>query len=177
MLAHSSHASSPLADVIYAKTPKGRDEVAQRRGGLSSRQRSILIVLDGQKRVDSLTGLMPAAQVQAILDELAALELIAPASAPDPSTTVTAALPPVRSIDDTRLALVRAMMTRTAETYLGPMAAELIRQIQAANDEISLQRALAHWHMAMQASKYGKDVAETHLALIRASLEDVFSTR
>lgn len=172
MLVHSFHAAPPLADVIYAKTPQGRDEVAQRRGGLSSRQRSILIVLDGEKRVDSLLGLMPAAQVQAILDELAALGLIAPVSGPEPSAVTPA---PVRRIDDARLAQVKHMMTGTAETYLGPMAAELIRQVQAADDETGLQRALAHWHMAMQASKYGREVAESHLALIRASLEDVLS--
>lgn len=173
MLAQSFHAAPSLADVIYAKTPEGRDEVAQRRCGLSSRQRSILIVLDGERRVDSLLGLMPAAQVQAILDELAALGLIAPATGLAPSTAVSSALPPVRRIDHARLAQVRQMMTGTAETYLGPMAAELIRQVQSADDEIGLQRALAHWHMAMQASKYGREVAESHLALIRASLEDL----
>jgi hypothetical protein len=172
MLAHSFHAPSPLADVIYAKTLKGRDEVAQRRGGLSSRQRSILIVLDGEKRVDSLLGLMPAAQVQAILDELAALGLIAPVSGPEPSAVT---LVPVRRIDEARVAQVKHMMTGSAETYLGPMAAELIRQVQTADDETGLQRALAHWHMAMQASKYGREVAESHLALIRANLEDVLS--
>lgn len=172
MLAHSFHPALPLADIIYAKTAKGRDEVAQRRGGLSSRHRSILIVLDGEKRVDSLLGLMPAAQVQTILDELAALGLIAAVSSPEPPA---ATLPPVRQIDDARLAQVKHMMTGTAETYLGPMAAELIRQVQAADDDIGLQRALAHWHMAMQASKFGREVAESHLALIRASLEDVLA--
>jgi len=168
MLADPLHAHAAPADVAYTKTVKGRDEVAQRRGGLTSRQRSILIMLDGQKSVDALGGLMPADQVRAILGELCALGLIAPASEKPAPTPAPAA-------DEGRLAPVKDMMRRTAMTCLGPMAAELVRQIDAANDESGLQRALAHWHMAMQASKYGKDVAEQHLASIRASLQEVFA--
>jgi len=62
------------------------------------------------------------------------------------------------------------MLIRTADTYLGLMAAESNRKVEAARDESELQRAIGHWHMAMRASKYGKDVADAHLELVKAEL-------
>lgn len=159
MPAAQSDVDSPSATRVYAKTDKGRAEVAQRSAGLTARQRQILIMADGHKPAAALNALMPSAQVDAILVELAGLALIAP--------VVEYVAAPV---DATRLAPAKAMMIATATDYLGPLATELMRQIEAATDEAQLLRALGHWHMAMQASKFGKDVAQTHLETIKASL-------
>lgn len=171
---------------VYAKTDQGRDEVAQRSRGLTPRQRSILIMVDGQKAVSALAALMPAAQLQGVLDELVGLRLIAalpappprpapaarPAPAPAPATVPPPSVPaPPR--DPARFARVKAMLIRTADTHLGLMAAESNRAVHAARDESELQRAIGHWHMAMRASKYGKDVADAHLALVKAELQAI----
>lgn len=161
LLAEPSSALAARADVVYAKTAQGRLEVARRSAGLGARQRSVLIMLDGHKTAGALAALMPAAQLLRILDELVDLGLVAPVTAFAPAPTN----------DDARLAPVKAMMIRTADTYLGPIAADLVRQIGAAGDEHQLQRAIGHWHMAMQESKYGREAVETHLGLIKAALQ------
>ena len=166
MLAEQSEVTSLPADLVYTKTEKGRAEVARRSAGLSARQRSILIMLDGQKGVDALTALVPPAHLNAVLAELSALDLIAPMHGQ--------AVAPARNMAD--LAPVRALMIRSAQTYLGSMASELIRQIDNAADAGQLQRTIGHWHMAMQASKYGREVAAAHLALVKASLQAAAST-
>ena len=156
MLAEPPTATPAFADLVYAKTAQGRLEIAQRSAGLGARQRSILIMLDGHKTVGALAALMPAVQLAGMLDELLDRGLIAPA----------AGAPDIRA----RLAPVKAMLVRTAETYLGLIAADLVRQIAAARDEQQLQRAIGHWHMAMQDSKYGRDVVEGQLEMVKAAL-------
>ena len=184
---------------VYAKTAQGRDEVAQRSRGLTPRQRSILIMVDGQKGTEALAAMMPAAQLAEVLRELVALQLIAasepaqgaapappprsPSGAPAAAALATAAPPPSVPLtaparttapspaaDPARFAQVKAMLIRTADTHLGLMAAESNRKVEAASDENALQRAIGHWHMAMRASKYGKDVADAHLELVKAEL-------
>lgn len=157
MLAEPPTPTSGFSDLVYAKTARGREEVAQRSAGLGARQRSVLIMLDGHKTAAALSALMPAAQLAGILDELLDRGLIAPAvEAPDIGA---------------RLAPVKAMLVSTAQTYLGLIAADLVRQIGAARDEHQLQRAIGQWHMAMQDSKYGREVVEAQLARVKAALQ------
>lgn len=182
MLAEPSLTESMLATAVFTKTEKGRAEVAQRGAGLNPRQRSVLIMLDGRKPALALASLVAADQLTGILDELAAMDLIALVAAP---TAVTASPPPARvapaasapqpapapPLDAARLAPAKAILIRSAQTCLGPIASDLVRQIEAAADEHQLQRAIGHWHMAMRDSKFGRDVADSHLEQIKASLQ------
>lgn len=159
MLSASFPILSTLADVVYAKTAQGRLEVARRGAGLGARERSVLIMLNGRKSATTLAALMPHVQLARILDELVARGLIAPVGAP------------LLADGGARLEPVKAMLICSAENYLGLIAADLVRQIGAAADEHQLQRAIGHWHMAMQDSKYGRDVVETELALVKTALQ------
>lgn len=158
MLAEPS-TTTTFTDVVFAKTEQGRTEVARRSAGLGARQRSVLIMLDGRKPAGELTALMPAPQLAGILEELEALGLIAPATAPEVPN------------DAARLAPVKTLLIRSAENYLGLIAADLVRQIEAACDEHGLQRAIGHWHMAMRESKYGRQVVEAQLTQVKAALQ------
>lgn len=166
------------ADLVYAKTDAGRAELAQRSAKLGARQRSVLIMIDGQKSCAALAALAPQQQLGLILAELEALGFIAPARPAPPArgaqpAPIAAAAPPTpaaSAIDPVLLANAKRMLTATAETYLGLLSAEVVRKVQAAADEEQLLRALGHWHMAMQASKHGRDAAATCLAQIKASL-------
>jgi len=153
-----------LAERIFAKTEKGRAVVTDRSVGLTARQRTILIMIDGCKPCSVLMQLMAAPILLPILDELAALRLIVlagPAPAP-------AAAP---AIDSQTMSQVKAMMIGSAEVCLGLLAAEVVRQVEAAADEEQLLRALGHWHMAMQASKRGREIAPTQLDAIKSHLK------
>ena len=183
MLAEHMTSAPFLAERIYAKTERGRAEVAQRALPLGARERSVLIMLDGHKRCAALGALVSMAALAPILDRLETLGLILAvgspreAAAPMPAASMAA---PAAGVAATRelpvraalphLAQARATMIRTAETYLGLLAADVVRQVTAASDEEQLLRALGHWHMAMQASKHGREVAHQHLDLIRSSL-------
>jgi len=182
-----------LPDRVYAKTEKGRAEVAQRTARLDARARSTLIMLDGQKRCAALSGLLPMAALAPIIGQLEELGLIRAVAAPSdrasaaaipvPAQAYTLAPGPAASImaapipapaplpEPAHLAQAKATMIHTAETYLGLLAADVVRQVKSAEGKEQLQRALAHWHMAMQASKHGREVAAQHLQQIKASLQ------
>lgn len=161
---------------VYAKTDAGRAEVGLRAAGLSGRARTLLIMVDGRKPAAALAGVVPLGQLEALLGGLLDRGLIAPADvaslfAPDPvpqaaheaAHEAAPALP-------AWLVEIKRDMTDTAETYLGLMAAEVVRRIERAGDEAQLNSVLGHWHMAMRDSKRGRDVAEACLARIQARL-------
>lgn len=145
------------AGVVYMKTGKGRAEMAARALGLGARQRSVLVMVDGRKTDTELAALMAPGVVDGILDQLVALELVAPEA--DDAPAMSAAL-----------AQAKARMTATAESCLGLLAAEVVRRIERASDAAALLGVLGHWHMALQDSKQGKAIALAQVEEIRASL-------
>jgi hypothetical protein len=154
-------AASPgavLSDAVYAKTAKGRNEITLRGLGLSGRQRGVLIMLDGHKSCAALAPLMPAGQVARIVEQLLALDLIAPCGGTMPAG----------SSDD--LDPVKRYMVTTAQTHLGLLAAEVVDRIERAADAAQLRAVVGHWHMALQDSKRGRATAEEHLREVRAGL-------
>lgn len=146
---------------VYTKTDKGRTELTQRSLGLNSRQRTVLILLDGRKPCSALHSLLPAEQVAVIVGELLGLELIMPSGA---CAAVTDAP------SSARLAQVKAEMVETAQSCLGLLAAEVVRRIERAADERELLSVVGHWHMALQASKHGREAAHAHLERVKESL-------
>lgn len=46
--------------VVFAKTPKGHEELTAKSGGLSPRQRRVLIFVDGKRTVEELRGMLQA---------------------------------------------------------------------------------------------------------------------
>jgi len=64
--------------MIYAKTDKGRAEVADRHQGLSPVQRRLLIVVDGQKTVADLQAFVRVDELEGALEHLHQAGLIEP---------------------------------------------------------------------------------------------------
>lgn len=174
-------------NLVYVKTPAGRDELKARSAGLSTKQRSILIMLDGLKPLTSFQNWLPIEDIQEAV--LVLLELgfavkappapaklaSKPAAAPvkvaaKPAPPAKAAAPARALAEPVKVAIAAAppseellkaklFMRRSAEKYLGLLAADIVRRIDQANDEPQLQAVLGLWHMALRDSKYGKDVA------------------
>ncbi|MFZ6771976.1 hypothetical protein ACO0LB_04585 [Undibacterium sp. SXout7W] len=61
---------------VFTKTSKGRLEITQRSGELSSRQRSILIMLDGSKKLDALLTPVAKNELQEIVHFLSQQDFI-----------------------------------------------------------------------------------------------------
>jgi hypothetical protein len=159
---------------IYAKTAKGRSEVASRGMGLNGRQRTILILLDGHKPCGALAPLMPAGQVADIVGQLLALDLIEPRAAdggppvaqPEPAPETP------RGEHDAHVARVKRYMVQTAQAHLGLLAAEVVGRIERTNDADQLRAVVGYWHMALQDAKDGRATACAHLEHVRAGLRD-----
>lgn len=70
---------------VFAKTAKGREEIADRRHKLSPRQRRVLILVDGSKDLDALTTMCTAViqsdELEEVLSVLLQQGFIAPAPA------------------------------------------------------------------------------------------------
>jgi hypothetical protein len=152
----------PRVDRVYAKTAAGRQEVGQRGAGLSARQRTALIMLDGQRDARALETVMPADEVAPILAALIALDLITAASVSEAPAVVAPAAP--------ALAAIKVELIHSAELYLGVMAGDVVARVRQADDASQLLRVLGQWHMAMQDSKHGKEAARALLERTRATL-------
>lgn len=163
-----------LESAVYAKTAKGRSEVASRGMGLNGRQRTVLILLDGHKPCGALASLMPAGQVADIVGQLLALDLIEPrmadGSAPAAQPETVRDTP--RGEHDAHVARVKRYMVQTAQTHLGLLAAEVVGRIERTNDADQLRAVVGYWHMALRDAKDGRATACAHLEHVRAGLRD-----
>jgi len=165
MSIESSLRFSSLLDTVYGKTVKGRDEVTRRALTLNGRQRSVLIMLDGRKSCAALAPLMPAGQVAAIIEELLALDLIAPCGGTTMAHTTAAPI-----VGDAGLERVRRYMVGAARAHLGLLAEEVVARIERAGDAGQLRGVVGHWHMALRDSKHGRAVAGDCLREVREAL-------
>jgi len=181
MFVDSAVHTSVSRDAVFAKTAKGRGEVNARGMGLSGRQRTVLIMLDGQRSCAALAAMMPEGQVAGIVTELLALDLIAPcAGAAGAATLVPVAAAFVaREVAPENVqeagagvAAIKAYMVQAAQTYLGLLAAEVVERIEGAHDAARLRGVVGHWHMALQASKHGRETAAAHIEYVRTGLRD-----
>lgn len=175
MHAFPSSSLLPRIDLVYAKTAAGRHEVAARGAGLNARQRTALIMLDGQRDARALAAVMPADQVASVLAALVALDMIAVVAGDALAAVVAAAAPsvpaPPAASAYPQLAAIKADLISAAETHLGALGADVIARVRQADDAVQLLRVLGRWHMAMQESKHGREGARTLLEKTKASLQ------
>jgi hypothetical protein len=179
---------------IFTKTHKGREEIAQRRAGLNARQRSVLIMLDGIKRLDKLMSPIPKSELGTIVNFLAQEKLIEVSKISVTNSMSNEVTAPINRVleeisvtpiiinkrkaflmDDKKLREVKNFMTTTAHTYLGLLSAELIMRIERAKDAPQLMAIVGQWHMALRDSKHGHRFASDYLEKTLATLrgEDV----
>lgn len=170
---------------VFSKTAKGREEVIRRIAGLNVRERSVLIMLDGIKRLDRLLTAMPEEELGRIVDRLAKQNLIQVSSVEEQvpeaicDTTIAAyreqeaALSTVKSAfleDPDKLREVKDFMTSTAHTYLGLLSADLIHRIERAKDAPQLMAVVGQWYIALRDSKHGHRFASGFMEKTLATL-------
>lgn len=132
----------PDKQVIYQKTQKGTEAIANRHSGLAPRLRSLLIMVDGKRTYAELTAMAAALGDPQRLSELEAEALVAPAVAEEktmpaalkpadvPSKPVAAAAPQRAA----NLAQAQRFSSHLLEHLLGPMAEPLCIKIEGARD-------------------------------------------
>lgn len=131
----------PNKQVIYQKTQKGTEAVANRHSGLAPRLRSLLIMVDGKRTYAELTTMAAALGDPQRLSELEAEGLVAPAVAEE--RTMPAALEPAGGAQPSataapqraaNLAQAQRFSSHLLEHLLGPMAEPLCIKIEGARD-------------------------------------------
>lgn len=81
-----AHAAAMQDADIYVKTDAGRDEIKSRALGLPMSIRAILLMVDGQRTVSAMRGIIAGSKAPAdVLDSLVAQGLIEPVAAPQPA--------------------------------------------------------------------------------------------
>lgn len=158
-----------LRATVFGKTEAGRVEFVQRSAGLTARQRSVLILIDGQKALGEIETWLGEDEMLEAVEALLRKGLVGISSAPAPAP-VAAPAPARQPAGAVALTAAREFMMAAARKHLGLMAADLVRRIEHAKDESQLAGVIGLWHVSLRESKTGKPCAEGLLAEARALL-------
>jgi hypothetical protein len=158
--------------VVFAKTPKGHDEIISKSGGLTPRQRRVLIMIDGKRTVDELRSMLQADDLQhtlGMLEEEAYIDMArvtiegrgaAVPAVQLPSITAFRDLP--ESIDPVQLQQARNFMMNTLNAFVGALGTSaLLDKIENAPDHATLRKHYDEWYHAIVMSREGKREAES----------------
>uniref|UniRef100_Q47B63 Uncharacterized protein n=1 Tax=Dechloromonas aromatica (strain RCB) TaxID=159087 RepID=Q47B63_DECAR len=157
--------------VVFAKTPKGHDEIATKSGGLSPRVRRLLIFVDGKRSVEELRSMLPADDLQhtlGMLEEEGYIEFhdiagIPPGAATPttlPSITAFSELP--STLDPVRLQQARNFMINTLNAFVGSLGtSSLLDRLENAAGHSDLRVLYDDWYHAIVMSRDGKREAES----------------
>jgi hypothetical protein len=157
--------------IVFAKTPKGQDEVATRSGGLSPRVRRVLIFVDGKRTVDDLRGMLQSDDLQhtlGMLEEEGYIEFFDISGVPPAAPAGQTALPSITAFselpatpDPLRLQQARNFMVNTLNAFVGPLGmTSLLDRLEVANCHADLRALYDEWYHAMVMSRDGKREAE-----------------
>lgn len=151
--------------VIFAKTPKGLDEVASKSGGLTPRIRRVLIMVDGKRTVDDLRGMLQADDLQhtlGILEEDGYIAMAASSAPPEPLPSITAFGDLPATPDPIRLQQARNFMGNTLKAFVGALGtSSLLDRIENAETHADLRRYYDEWYHAIVTSREGRREAES----------------
>ncbi len=158
--------------VVFAKTQKGHEEITTKAGGLTPRQRRVLIFVDGKRSVDELRGMLQADDLQITLGLLEEQGLIEMASVKDASGAVKPApaepqpsISAFRPIPDPpnrkEMDMARNFIQNSLKTFCGPFAhLEIVEAAFAAKTHEELRWQFDPWFHAIVQTRDGKRRAE-----------------
>ena len=158
--------------VIFAKTAKGQEELASKSGGLTPRQRRVLIFIDGKRTVEDLRGMLQSDDLQhtlGMLEEDGYIELSAVTTGNGKTAAPPAQpLPPVNAFqplpenhDPVRMQQARNFMINTLNAFVGVVGTtSLLDRLDQAKSHADLRALFDEWYHAIVMSREGKREAE-----------------
>lgn len=157
--------------VVFAKTQKGQEELTAKSGGLTPRQRRVLIMVDGKRSVDELREMLQADDLQhtlGLLEESGFIEVRAvmdatgatqPAPA-EPMPSITA-FRPLDAVSTKDMELARNFIQNTLKTFCGPFAhLHIVEAAFAAKTHEELRLQFDPWFNAVVQTRDGRRRAE-----------------
>lgn len=158
--------------VVFAKTPKGQEEMERRSGGLTPRVRRVLIFVDGKRTVDDLRAMAAADDLThtlGMLEEDGYIQVVATQDKAGKITATSAgqSLPSITAFrdlsktDEMSLAKARNFMNNTVNVFAGSVGTStLIDHIQKAQSHAELRASFDDWYYVIVSSRDGKREAE-----------------
>jgi hypothetical protein len=168
-------------NAVFIKTPKGREEIESKTGGLSLLTRRVLIFLDGKRTLREVQALPKINDVEHIiqnLEQAGYIQLIStePALKNDQASIqvntngVPAFIPPARNgnfrplperYDAAQLKMAKNFMANTLNAFVGTFGASaLINRIERCETHEALREVYDDWLKAIMGTKQGKKDAE-----------------
>lgn len=154
-------------DAIPVRTPAGEACLADNDARLAGRQRQLLRLVDGARRVAQIAVMMPGRDLAAALVELHAQGLVAAQGAAIrvASTGIeTTALP-------ARWREALEFMKTHAVDAMGLMAQPVVQRLEQVRDSAAARGAVARWHMALRESRHGRAQADARLQVVTEILD------
>lgn len=158
--------------VIFSKTTKGQEELTTKSGGLTPRQRRVLIFVDGKRTVDELRGMLQSDDLQHTLGmleedgfiEVAGVTNASGKAAPAPTgplPSVDAFRPLPAEVDPIKLQQARNFMINTVNAFVGALGtSSLLDKLDQAQGHAELRALFDEWYHAIVMSREGKREAE-----------------
>lgn len=158
--------------VVFAKTPKGHDEITTKAGGLTPRVRRVLIFVDGKKTVEDLRGMLQSDDLQhtlGMLEEEGYIEVSAvvdekgqAATVPDgPLPSITAFRPMPEPANPKELEMAKNYMMNSLKAFVGPYShLSIVEAVFAARNHAELREQYGPWFAAVTETTQGKRRAE-----------------
>lgn len=157
-------------NAIPCKTVQGQRELVERRHKLHARSRSLLIAVNGEHPVAELKRQFSAlGDVVGILDELAALGLVAPAASAQAAAPAAAATT-VAAAELAPLQLARAFINETAVAALGLRAYLFSLKLERCYTKAELTELLTEYRRVLTKAK-GEEFAASMVARVERILQ------
>lgn len=175
-------------NAVFIKTPKGRDEIDSKSGGLSLIMRRVLIFLDGKRTLREIQTLPKIDDVEQIihsLEKAGYIQLVGTNAEPTPPATnhanpllanrddqsslpafIAPALngnfrPLPAQTDPTQLKMAKNFMANTLTAFVGTFGSSaLLNRIERCENHEALREIYTDWLNAISGTKQGKKDAE-----------------
>lgn len=159
----------PNRETVFCKTIKGLDEIAHRMHDLNSRQRRILILIDGHKSIAALSQFLPQQELDDIIPFLVREGFVEAQDDSSPFLPLHAGITN-EPVDDSGLRETKDFMISVAHSCLGLLASDVIRRIEHVEHASQLDTVIGYWMAALRDSKFGSHLAERYLEQLKKTL-------
>jgi hypothetical protein len=156
-----------LQSLVYARTQRGRDEIAKPLHALHTATRRLLFMVDGERCTAELSGMVRGGELQFLLFELLVLDLIQPAhSLPIGDARTFSGDMSLTREGESHFQTVRGRLVLKLFDALGERASSIIERVATAANPIELvdhirplKKALQHGRTAADVERFLQKIA------------------
>lgn len=162
--------------MIYQKSALGMHEIFSSDRSLTTRERQVLVLIDGKRSTEELEGFFDRKHLREILAKLEQLGFTEPLDGEAPvaqaSTHATHYIAESSvELSPEQMDAIKQILMNGADDYLGIMGRSLKEKVQTTTEFKKLRNFISLWHMAMRESKLGRESAGFMMQQINQIIE------